>query len=184
MGELNNMSKNSHRKKVIISVALVALFIIGSILPNALAANTGLKHITGVDKGVSWKPYIPLKKTTFVDYDENNLLDDYSYLAAVPTSVFYDKDKERIFSNPLLFFKDEMIINNEKERSLDARQGINYFMEDWMSYSNNKLDQLTLINVNKNEIEPSWKANNYSIIEGETPFEIASKIALSDWSYR
>jgi hypothetical protein len=155
----------------------------GAILPTALAADIGRVNVSGVDKGVSWKPVVPMKRTTFVASDDECYLDDYAYLAAVPTSIFYDSTGEQIFSNPLLFYQDEMIINEDKERSLDARQGINYFMEDWMSYCNGYLDQMTLINVPKHELEPSWKAHNYTVIEGDDPFEIAGDLALHDWSY-
>ena len=118
------------------------------------------KDIKGFDKGVSYKPVVPLKKITFVNFDEDSLLDDYSYLAAVPTAVF--SDNSRLYSHPLLFYQDPYPIKEDKERSLNARQGIDYFMEDWMSYCNGKLDSMTLINVPKEKVK-QWSSRNISL---------------------
>jgi hypothetical protein len=92
-----------------------------------------------------------MKQVTFVNFDEDSYLDDYAYLAAVPTAVF--QDKGRLFSYPLLFYQDEYPVEEDKERSLNARQGIDYFMEDWMSYSGGTLDSLMTINVPKNKLD-------------------------------
>jgi len=81
-----------------------------------------------------------------------------------------------------LFYQDPYPVEDDKERSLNARQGLDYFMEDWMSYCGGKLDQMTLINVNKNDID-QWKARQYVTINGNNPYDIANKIALLDWSY-
>ena len=51
-----------------------------------------------------------------------------------------------------------------------------------MSYSNGKLDQMTLINVNEGDVK-QWRADKYVSIIGGDPYEIASKIVLQDWSY-
>jgi len=52
-----------------------------------------------------------------------------------------------------------------------------------MSYCDGQQDQMTLINIDKNEIDDSWKARNYISISGNTASDIANQIALSDWSY-
>lgn len=51
--------------------------------------NVSAENVKGFDKGVSWASVVPLKKVTFVDFDENNYLDDYTYLASIPTAVFF-----------------------------------------------------------------------------------------------
>ena len=166
------------RLKLLISFSMVLIMLIGVILPSASAFN--IDHMAGFDKGPSYKSVVPMEKVTFVNYDEESILDDYAYLAAVPTAVFNDKDK--LFSNPLLFYQDEYLMREDKERSLNARQGIDYFMEDWMEYCNGQLDQMTLINVPKEKVG-QWRAKDYTIIEGDDPYTIASDIALHDWSY-
>ncbi|MCD6236802.1 MAG: hypothetical protein J7K13_02465, partial [Thermoplasmata archaeon] len=137
-------------------------------------------QIKGFDRGVSWKPVVPLKKVTFVGFDEDGFLDDYAYLAAVPTSVF--SDGSRLFSYPLLFYQDSYSVSEDRERSLNARQGIDYFMEDWMGYCNGRLDGMTLINVPKDKVK-QWPSRNTTLINGDNPYDIASQIALHDWSY-
>lgn len=154
----------------------------GAVLPTVIA-DTSKIYVDGFERGISWKPYIPLKRTTFVQFDEESYIDDYAFLAAVPTAVFYDKNKDQIFSNPLLFYQDEYFSEEEKERSLNAYQGVNYFMEDWMHYCNGQMDQMTLINVPKNKLDSSWRSREYILIEEDNPYDIASEIALKEWSY-
>ncbi|HHH79303.1 MAG TPA: hypothetical protein ENL13_00170, partial [Thermoplasmatales archaeon] len=161
---------------------VVVLMLLSSALPAVTADSNIRENVKGYDRGVSWQPVVPLKKATFVNFDENSYLDDYSYLAAVPTTVFYDKDGGRLFSYPLLFYQDPYPVKEDKERSLNARQGLNYFMEDWMSYCNGRLDGLTLINVDKNKVT-QWPSRNTTTITGDNPFSVASQIALHDWSY-
>jgi hypothetical protein len=174
-----SMKKGINQSNVFLTIAVVCTLLTVSILPVTLAADT--KHIKSFDKGPSYKPVAPIKKITMVNFDEETYLDDYAYLAAVPTSVFNDGDK--LFSHPLLFYQDEYRSDNEKELPINARKGIDYFMEDWMSYCNGQLDQMTLINVPKNNLDNSWKSKEYSIIDADNPYTIASEIALNDWSY-
>ncbi len=134
----------------------------------------------GFDSGPSFRSVVPLKKVTFVGFDEDGFLDDYSYLAAVPTCVFYSGG--RLFSHPLLFYQDPYPLEEDRERSLNARQGLDYFMEDWLSYCGGRLDGMTLVNVPSGKVG-QWPSRNITIIDGDDPFSVASKIALYDWSY-
>ncbi len=173
------MFKNLLKLNRSFAIAMVLVLLVSGFISVAMASD--IDRIEGFDKGPSYKPVVPMKRVTFVNFDENNYLDDYSYLASVPTSVF--NEGKKLFSNPLLFYQDEYPVSEDKERSLNARQGIDYFMEDWMSYCGGQLDQMTLINVPKNKLDQSWKAKEYTIINGDNPYDIASQIALQDWSY-
>jgi len=174
------MNRAKNLKNLFTALAIFAM--IGGILPPTTIAGTS-NSIEGFDRGVSWKPYVSLKRATFVQFDGESYLDDYAYLASVPTAVFYDKNTDQIYTNPLLFYQDAYPVKDDKERILDAYPGIDYFMEDWMAYCNGKLDQMTLINVPKNKLDSNWDSKNYSLIEGNDPYDIANKIALNDWSY-
>jgi len=176
------MLKKLYKLNNLMAMLVVVIMLVGAVLPSVIADNKNLQY-NGFTKGVSWQPSISMKKTTFVNFDGESLLDDYAYLAAVPTSVFYDRNGECIFSNPLLFYQDEHSSEKDKERSLNGRQGIDYFMEDWMSHSNGRLDQMTSINVPMEKLDDDWKAKEYTLIESNDPYEIASEIALHDWSY-
>ncbi len=162
--------------KIMIFFAIL-LLIQSPIISSISAADTE----KGFDKGPSYTSVLPIEEATLVKYDENSYFDDYSYLAAVPTSVF--KENNQLYSHPLLFFDEEYEYEEEKERSLNARQGLNYFMEDWMEYTNDKLDQMTLINVDEDEIPTDWNSRDVNSISGKNIYEVSKKIALNDWSY-
>ena len=173
------MVKKIERKSTLISLIIVSILMAGTILP-AIDA-TDLKYNEGFDKGPSYTSVVPIEKVTFVNYDEESYLDDYAYLASVPTAVF--KDDGKLFSHPLLFYQDKMDYDEDKYRPLDAYPGIENFMEDWMGYCNQQLDQMTLINLPKSKLHEDWDSEEISLIEGEDPFDIAGKIALEDWTY-
>jgi hypothetical protein len=160
---------------------LILLLLTSSILIPVTFAADDTSFIKGFEKGVSWDSVVPMKKATFVNYDDESYLDDYAYLAAIPTSVF--NDGENLYSHPLLFYQDRASETSEPEEiTLDARTGIDYFMEDWSSYCFDKLDKIITINVPKEKVN-HWIARNYTEIEGETPFSISKNIALHDWGY-
>jgi len=166
-----------NRSKRILSMIFVLIIVIGAFIPAYEAAN----HIMpkGFDKGVSYKSVLPTKKVTFVNSDDETLIDDYAYLAAVPTAVFNNDDN--LISHPLLFYQEKMRIEKEENLPLDAYTGIKYFMEDWESYCN-QIDHMTLINVNQTEIN-DWKTRNHFEIHSNNPYKIASALAMHDWSY-
>ena len=168
------MIKLLNIKKVIILITIF-LLILNIINPTSNAYS----NVNGYDEGVSWKPVVPIKKVTFIDFDEESYIDDYSYLASIPTSVFYFEDK--LYSHPLIYYQDPLNLG-EKEITLDARTGIDYFMEDWMEYCYQRLDEMILINVPKNKVD-HWSAINYTVINGENSYDIANKIALHYWAY-
>jgi len=134
-------------------------------------------------RGVTWRPYVPLKKVTFVAQQQGTTLDDYAYLAAVPTAVFYDKDTQTLYTNPLLFFEEPHPGTSLDDRFLNTRQGIDYFMDDWMAYCNGQLDALTTINIDPSALNPDWTARSSTSITGTDAPTIANRLALNDWSY-
>lgn len=156
--------------KKLIPFAIVSLLILPVMAEDVEDLPSGFDSI-------SWSKVVPVKKATVVKFDENSLVDDFAYMAAIPASVFYDSGTGRIYSHPLLFY-DDYRKNNNEELSLNARQGLDYFMEDWIAYAG-KLREIEYINVGG---EP-WKADNYTHINGNDKYEIASTIALHDWSY-
>jgi len=172
------ISKKRYITKSLMTILVLIIMLLGTLLPIGQA--TSIKNFEGCNKGPSYTFVVPTKKTTFVGFDEYSYLDDYAYLAAVPTAVF--KNDGKLVSHPLLFYQDELEYDDDIYRSLDAYEGIKYFMEDWTSYCNGELDQMTLINVPQEKVD-QWDAKEYVIIEGDNPYDIASKIALQDWSY-
>jgi len=172
------MLRKDEKIKIIISI-LCLLFV--SILTPVISG-TSINHKNGFEKGITWQPFKPIKKTTFVNFDKETLVDDYSYLASIPASVF--NDGKSIYTNPLLFFqKDNTYPDEDKYRFLNDYSGTHYLMEDWMKYCNGKLDKLTTINVEESELESTWNARKHKSIKSNDPYKIASEIALDEWSY-
>jgi hypothetical protein len=171
------MSDKINQSKRLFAIILVSIMLIGVFAPFIQANDIGISK--GFDKGLSYTSVVPTKKTTFVNFDEETLTDDYAYLAAIPTAVF--NHENTLYSHPLLFYQDRIRTDDNKELSLDAYNGIHYFMEDWVSYCG-QLDQMTLINVDETKVN-HWKAKEYITIEEDNPYRIAKELALQDWSY-
>ncbi|MCD6171681.1 MAG: hypothetical protein J7J36_04625, partial [Thermoplasmata archaeon] len=135
--------------KKIVTLAIVILFL----MPLGIAQ---MKELPSGYKGVSWAKVVPIKKACFVKFDDSSLVDDFAYMSAIPASVFYDNETGRMYSYPLLFYND-YTKGNDSKLSLNDRQGLDYFMEDWLSF-NKKLKQIEYINVDGKP----WKADNYT----------------------
>ncbi|MCD6512755.1 MAG: hypothetical protein J7K61_04060 [Thermoplasmata archaeon] len=157
------------RKVVPLAVAILLLAPIGMAEKD--------KNLPSGFEGVSWSKVVPVRKATVVNFDEDSLVDDFAYMAAIPASTFYDDKTGRIYSYPVLFYND-YVKGKEETLSLNDRQGLDYFMEDWIGF-NKKLKEIEYINMDKKP----WKADNYTYIKSNDIYEIASKLALHDWSY-
>ena len=169
-------------KKAYMALFITMLFLLSMLAPTALSKNT--TSAKGFDKGPSYLPVVPIQKTTMVQFDKDSYLDDYAYLAAIPTTVFREEGK--LYSNPLLFFQEPYEYDEEtdEDRTLDAYQGIDYFMRDWHKYCNSKFDQMTLINLDKDKLDSDWDdAKKYTTIKADSPDEIANMLALEEFSY-
>jgi len=128
--------------------------------------------------GLSWRRVVPLNKATLVQFDPDSYLDDFAYLAAIPSSVFYEHNTDKLYANPLLFYEEGQELSKE-DLSLNARQGLDYFMEDWQTYTDG-LRKLETINMGS---ERPYSAKNYSHINADNPYAIAEQLALKNWAY-
>lgn len=175
------MRINGKKHTAVFVYLLVAIIVFGSMQATVISDET-VSYSQAFKKGISWKQTEFLKKMTFVQFDKNSYVDDYAYLASVPSSVFNAEDT--LFSNPLLFYQsDNSYPEEDKYLFLNDYDSIHYFMQDWMEYCGGMLDQFTLINVNQNQLESSWKAKEFTSISSQDPLEIARKVALNEWAY-
>jgi len=87
------MAKLSNKVNKYMALLVFCIMLFGAFLPFA-QADTSDRAI-GFDKGPSYTNVVPMKKVTFVNYNEDSLLDDYAYLASVPTAVFKDQDPDQ-----------------------------------------------------------------------------------------
>jgi hypothetical protein len=176
------MNEVKNTKRIISSLLIIIILLGGSMLPTVFAGLDD-SNLQGFEKGITWKPFVPMKKVTFVQHDMKSLLDDYGYLSAIPSSVFYSEKSDKMYSSPLLFYEEEFTPDSYKELTFNARQGIDYFMEDWMGYAQGNLDQLTLINVDEQTLGAHWDATDIDVIEESNPFALSHDIAINDWEY-
>ncbi len=172
-------NKKNFKKNVFVYITIISL-ILGLLVPITNAKQIDI--IKGYDKGPSYTNVVPMKKVTFIDFNKTSLIDDYAYLACVPTAIFKDQEKDRLFSHPLLFYEEKLDYEDEKYRILDTYPGIEYFMEDYIGYCNGKLDEMTIINLDEKNVN-QWNSDKINRITSDNPYDLAGKIALSDWSY-
>ena len=161
-------------------VSIIIFFMLANVLIPTIGASISDIQTEGYTQGVSYKPVVPLKKNKFVNYDVNIYLVDYAYLSSIPTAVF--NDGNQLLSSPLLFYQDRIKNYDKKEEILNAYPGIDYFMQDWISFCDYRLDQIIGINVEKDKLK-EWDASDYITMEGSDPYNLASQIASYDWSY-
>jgi hypothetical protein len=173
------MAKGNNVKIKIFSGLVLTVLLLGVMIPLTQAENN-TKNKIGFDKGPSYTNVVPLKKTALINFDKNTMIDDYAYLASIPTSIF--NHDGTLYSYPLLYYDDEYEWREEKERTLNPRQGLDYFMDDWMEVCNGQLDEMITVNVPKSKVS-HWKADEYVEIQGDNPYDIAADIALHDFSY-
>jgi len=179
MGGNIKMIKKNTRLKFYLTLTLVSL-LITTFLPITLASD--IDRIDGFEKGVTWQQFKSLKKATLVNFDKDTLIDDYAYLASIPSSVF--SDGNTLFTSPLLLFQPKNTYPDEdKYLNLNDYPGTQYLMEDWMGYCNGQLDKLITVNVNKKDLDSSWISRERTEIKSNDPYKLASDIALSEWSY-
>ncbi len=132
-------------------------------------------------KAVAWKELAPVEGATFVYFDETSYIDDYAFMASVPSSVFASGDN--LYAHPVLFY-EEPIEGQNNVRALNASQGVHYFMEDWYTYCENSLDFVNYINVpeeTRTELSEKYTTGKNLTINSNDPYSLASKIALQSW---
>jgi hypothetical protein len=170
-------------------VVLAVIFILIAVIFSGYIGTgdrVSIKDDTPGSQGISWSDMVPLEKTTFVGYDPESYLDDYAYLAAVPASIFYSEQNRNLYSNPLLFYEAPFETTDDEQRVFNANQGIQYFMEDWLTYNEGEFENVQFINMADGDIEGAKAISNsrsYTTISGKTSAEVARNIALENWEY-
>ena len=142
-------------------------------------------YSTDTFDSVSWNRVAVGNKVTFVGFDGSSYLDDYSYLASVPASVFYDEASDTIFSHPLLYYNPPFDTDDKTMRTYNDFQGLEYYMEDFLTVSGG-LDMVEYVNMDdsdEQQVERMWGGNRSHTIRSEDPYETAAEIALHNWEY-
>ncbi len=115
---------------------------------------------------------VPLQRAAFIAHDSDSYIDDFAYMAAVPTGVFSHSGTRYV--SPVIF-----VSGSESEQ---------WLVEDWAEYLNadggvtqaisvGDIHESTLL-----EIQETLGTRVYPRITGTTPADIAAKLAVSEWS--
>ena len=177
-------SRTTNRTNRLLSVFLSLLFVATSFSVMIPTSEVGGANDdpTG-DEAVAWQELAPFSAATLVAMDKESYVDDFAYLAAVPTAVFAEGDK--LYSSPVLFY-EEPYSGSEKELTLNANQGIGYFMEDWHTVNGGSLETIQYINM-PTDVEGvemvAAGGGTQLIIQGDNIFELSADIATSNWEY-
>ncbi len=134
---------------------------------------------------VTWNRMSAANKVTFVGFDKESYLDDYSYLASVPASVFYDKTSNNIYSHPLLYYNAPYDTDDQTLRTMNDHQGLSYFMDDYLTVADG-LDIVEYVNMKDQDISDArklWGDNSSNVISRKDPYSTAADIALFNWEY-
>lgn len=114
---------------------------------------------------------VPIRKITFVAPDASSYIDEFSYIAAIPSSVFNYNDTQYI--SPLIFSS--------------GSQSENWFLEDWSDYLDvdGGLSQASAIGdfseTYLTNLQYDIGTKIYPHITGTTASEIAALLAISEW---
>ncbi|MFX1264925.1 MAG: hypothetical protein ACFFH0_06065 [Promethearchaeota archaeon] len=115
--------------------------------------------------------FTALRKATFVYNDPSSYMDDFSYIAAVPTSVFFHGGSQYV--SPLI-----KVEGSDSER---------WFVEDWAEYLEPDGGATQAIGIGPisdsavEDIEEVLGVPMYPMISGSNSTDIAAQLALMDW---
>ncbi|MFW9839773.1 MAG: hypothetical protein ACFFES_02640, partial [Candidatus Thorarchaeota archaeon] len=161
-----------HRNKLLSILALV--LILGAINPISLPFRNVSIDDTARSYFTSDLPSIqvPLRRVAVVAPDSNSYVDEYAYMATVPTAVFYHSGSQYI--SPLIYSS--------------GSQSEGWLLEDWAEYlaSDGGITQAFAVgDFSENYItslQHRLGVKVYPRISGTSAADIAAKIATSEWS--
>ncbi|MHA1772148.1 MAG: hypothetical protein ACTSYL_01390 [Candidatus Thorarchaeota archaeon] len=121
--------------------------------------------------GIPASNQTPLQMVTVVASDPSSYFDEFSYMAAVPSTVFYDGTTQ--YLSPLILS--------------DGSKSENWLLEDWAEYlaPDGGAKQMRVIgDVPSSRVADFRKTLGTSVfpyIQSKSPDEVAAMLAVSDW---
>ncbi len=159
-----------------VAVVLIAILLLPSLSTFILFgtsytnSNTSILNSTFLTSDIPDDP-IPLSKMTFVAEDPDSYIDDFSYIAAIPGSIFYSAGSKYI--SPILY-----------TGSTDTER---WLIEDWSEYlapDGGVSETLAIGDMSFSEIKEIQQITGnkaYPQITGASSADIAAKLAVKDW---
>ncbi len=158
--------------KRICTFTIILLFIFSStpiMIPNY---STGRSII---NNSISQMPdennIVPLRKVVIVKDIPTSYIDDFSYIAAVPTSIFMYSGKQYI--SPVVY-----------SENIDSAK---WLLGDWGTYLSQDSGEIRATAIGEISFEERQAAQNYlrtkvfPTIIGDTSADIAAQLAINDW---
>lgn len=160
----------------ILAASLVLILLLPTTITFALDSwhpSTEVTTLPFTTKSISNVPDdpIPLSRISFVAEDPNSYFDEFSYIAAIPGSLFYSGGTQYI--SPLIY-----AAGTDSER---------WLLEDWTEYllPDGGLSELVIIgDIPISEIKDIQEVTGtkaYPQITGGSSAEVAAKLAVKDW---
>ncbi|MHA1917447.1 MAG: hypothetical protein ACTSUV_03945 [Candidatus Ranarchaeia archaeon] len=113
-----------------------------------------------------------LLRTILIKQDSNSLVDEFSYIASVPLAV-YTTSSGNMYKSPVVMIENSSTIE--------------YFLQDWGEYLSEFSNSCESIGVGlfgtntRNLIQDNLHQEIFPLFEQESPFQVASDLALYDW---
>jgi hypothetical protein len=116
---------------------------------------------------------VPLRRIGFVANDPNSYLDEFSYIAAVPGSVFTDVDSGTRYISPLILG--------------DGSDAETWLIQDWVEYLDGDGGMTQAISIGDFtdssilEIQSLIGSKVYPRFSGATSADVAAQLAVAEW---
>ena len=169
--------RSASRMTISKNKALSVLFVV--LILGAMAPFTATFNNSGLDSNandfvLSDLPanQIPLSRVAFVAPDPASYVDEFAYMSAVPTSIFYFNDTQ--FISPLIYS--------------DGSESEQWLLEDWSGYlghSDGVTQAVAIGDFSESyltQLQHETGAKIYPRITGDSAASIASLLALNGWS--
>ncbi|MFW9800885.1 MAG: hypothetical protein ACFFD9_10640, partial [Candidatus Thorarchaeota archaeon] len=166
-------SKPQKPLSVLLMILLLAP-LVAPIIPAGMVARPAIPEVVNkavFSQGGLPEEFSPIRRATFVHNDPTSYMDEFAYIAAVPTSVFLHGGSQYI--SPLI-----------STGGSDAEQ---WFVEDWAEYLEPDGGATQVVGVGSlpssiaDRIEESFETPMYPRISGSNSTDIAAQLALMDW---
>lgn len=168
------LTSKTHKPLSVLLMILLLAPLVAPIIPAGMVVRLDFPKMINravTSQGGLPGEFSPLRRATFVHNDPTSYMDDFAYIAAVPTSVFLHGGSQYI--SPLIFTSGS-----------DTEQ---WFVEDWAEYMEPDGGAAQLIGIGPlppsiaDSIEESFGTPMYPRISGSNSSDIAAQLALMDW---
>ncbi|MCK4483373.1 MAG: hypothetical protein KAU89_01010, partial [Candidatus Thorarchaeota archaeon] len=166
-------------KQIMVFFAIALLFAPIALFPNHESVQqelrvSPLELVAPFELAQDESAPVPLRRIGFVANDPNSYLDEFSYIAAVPTSVFTDVDTGTRYISPLILGEGS-----------DAET---WLVEDWIKYLNEDGGLTQAISIGDFtdssilEIQELIGAKIFPRFSGATSADVAAQLAVAEWT--